>query len=97
VLNAPRTSTKVDIEDRSGPSDTAGACKSVHEGIPQWRSTEDPRYGHLAACVPWNESGFGPAIDPIDIALVLSQLFCLGLLLLSNLTPPVQMPFLLSR
>lgn len=85
MLNAPRTSTKVDIEDRSGPSDTAGACKSVHEGIPQWRSTKDPRYGHLAACVLWNGSSLGPAIDPIDIALVLSQLSCLGLLLLSNL------------
>jgi hypothetical protein len=97
VSNAPRAFTKVEIDDRSGLSDAAGACKNVHEGMPQWLSTKDPRYGHLAACVPWIGSSLGPAIDPIDIALVPFQVFCLGLLLLSNLTPPVQMPFLLSR
>jgi hypothetical protein len=95
VLNAPRASTQVDIDDRSGLSDTAGVCKNVHEGMPQWLSTKDPRYGHLAACVPWIESSLGPAIDPIDIALVLFQVFCLGLHLLSDLASQTQKPFFL--
>ena len=97
MSNSPRASTKVDIGDRSGLNDTAGACKNVHEGMPQLLSTKDPRYGHLTACVPWIESSLGPAIDPIDIAFVLFQVFCLGLLLLSDLASPIQIPFLLFR